>query len=164
MTRVIRALASSDEFVRTALRVFVNTLCKGMGELPAKIRRSSAARTARGALYAASEFLNDYDEARLEAEIEKLRQGLAPLANRGYDPIALFVLVVMPKRWRRRRRRRLPPPLIEKITPNAAALPAGDEAAVPNAAPLPTDDWPELSSTVIPFPVIPREPHERPEE
>jgi len=118
---MIQDLATSDELTRTTFQLLICTLDHGIGRLPEKIRRSEEARKADDALGAANDFLvNNYDPKLMAGAIEQLRQGLVPLAARGYGPFTLYVLTRM-KRKRRGARSRTVIPF--PLTPRARREP-----------------------------------------
>jgi hypothetical protein len=99
------SVATPDELVRTALRILVLSLHRGLGSTPADLRQSAEAQRASQALYAASYFLNhEYDPARRAEELHRLGAALVPLATQHRcDPFLLHLYATGELPWRRRK-------------------------------------------------------------
>jgi hypothetical protein len=84
-------VANRDELVRTAFRLLIINVHRGLWYLPPPIRQSEAARQADQAISAASEFFNqEYDCSRIAEQLDQLCAGLTPLARAGYNPFRLL--------------------------------------------------------------------------
>lgn len=96
------SVATPDELVRTALRILILTVHRGLGRTPAKLRQAAEARAASQALYAASDFFNrEYDPAHLSTELQHLANALVPLAiAHNCDPFMLHLYAVGDLPWR----------------------------------------------------------------
>ena len=99
-------VATPDEVLRTALRLFCLNMQRGLSRLPAKVRQSPEAQAATQALYGASDFfVQDFDQARLMAEVAQIGEALVPLAAvHGCCPflLNLYATGELPRRGRRK--------------------------------------------------------------
>lgn len=97
-------VATPDEMVRTALRLLVTSMHRGLYRAPPRIRKSTEATRAAQAIFALSDFLvHRYDRAQLEDELRRLSGTLVPLAViHGCDPFYLSMLATGAIRHRRK--------------------------------------------------------------
>lgn len=97
-------VATPDELVRTALRLLVSSLHKGLYRAGPRIRKSAEARCAAQAIFAMNDFLvHRYDRAHLDLELRRLAATLVPLAIiHRCDPFYLHLLATLGARQRRK--------------------------------------------------------------
>lgn len=86
-------VATPNDLVRTAMRILIIHLHRGLGSSSVQLRQSPEAQKASQALYAAGEFFNQkFDPARLDVELQRLSAALVPLAmQHGCDPFGLYL-------------------------------------------------------------------------
>ena len=102
----VDAVASPIELQRTAVRIMLIVLHRGLEKTPAKIRQLPEARRLSQALYAASAFFNGaYDPARCAEELRKLCGALVAFSEvtRTYDPWMLWLYAVGDLKARKRK-------------------------------------------------------------
>jgi hypothetical protein len=90
---------------RTAIRILLLVVHRGLHRAPAKLRQSAEAQQASQGLYRADEFFNrGYDPRRHEEELRHLSDALAILAQQySGDPVTLFLYAVRDLPFRSRK-------------------------------------------------------------